>query len=109
MTVVVTPDLVTYMCTHSSPPNSNHSKSEEASQATGAANSDLKTNVIWTHEDETALIDFLIAHKSEAGDGVNFKPSVWTAAAIHMQPVTTKCGPKHADKCKAKWGRVRTQ
>ena len=85
VTVVVMPDLITYMCTHSSPPNSDHSESEEASWATGAANSDLMTNVIWTQEDETALINFLIAHKSEAGDGVNFKPSVWTATAIHMQ------------------------
>ena len=109
VTVVVTPDLITYMRTCSSPPNSNYSESEEASQATGAANSDLMTNVIWTQEEETALINFLITHKSEAGDGVNFKPSVWTATAIHMQPVTTKGGPKHADKCKAKWGRVRTQ
>ena len=56
-----------------------------------------------------ALIDFLIAHKSEAGDGLNFKASVWTAATAHMQPVTTKGGPKHADKCKAKWGRVHTK
>ena len=66
VTVVVMPDLITYMCTHSSPHNSNHNESEEASRATGAANSDLMTNVIWTQEDETALIDFLIAHKSEA-------------------------------------------
>ena len=109
VTVVVTPDLVTYMHTCSSPPNSNHSESEEASRATGAANSDLTTNVIWTQEDKTALIDFLITHKSEAGNGVNFKPSVWTAAAIHMQPVTTKGGLNHADECKAKWGRVHTQ
>ena len=109
VTVVVMPDLITYMRTHSSPPNSNHSESEEASRATEAANSDLMTNVIWTQEDKTALINFLITHKSEAGDGVNFKPSVWTATVIHMQPVSTKGGPKHADKCKAKWGRVHTQ
>ena len=87
------------MCTHSSPPNSNHSKSEEASQVTEA---DLTTNVVWTQKDETALIKFLIPHKSGAGDGLNFKASVWTAAAAHMQPVTTKGGPKHADKYKAK-------
>jgi hypothetical protein len=97
------------MRTRSSPPNSNHSDSEEASRVTGAANADLTINVVWTQEDETALIDFLIAHKSEAGDGLNFKGSVWTAAAAHMQPVTTKGGPKNGDKCKAKWGRVRTK
>ena len=67
------------------------------------------TNVVWTQEDETTLINFLITHKSEAGDGLSFKPSVWTAAAIYMQPVTTKGGPKHADKCRAKWGRVHTK
>ena len=56
-----------------------------------------------------ALINFLITHKSEAGDGLNFKASVRTAATAHIQPVTTKGGPKHADKCKAKWGRVHTK
>ena len=61
------------MHTCSSPPNSN---SGDASQVTGAANSDLTTNVIWTQEDETALINFLIAHELEAGDGLNFKQSV---------------------------------
>jgi hypothetical protein len=63
--------------------------------------------VHWSSADEIAFIDFLIAHKAEAGDGLNFKPSVWTAAAEHMRPLTTKGGPKQADKCKAKWGRVR--
>ena len=94
------------MHTCSSPPNSN---SGDASRVTGAANSDLTTNVIWTQEDETALIDFLIAHKSEAGDGLNFKQSVWTVAAAHLQPITTKGGPKNGDKCKTKWGRVCTK
>ena len=94
------------MHTHSSPPNSD---SGDASWVTEAANSDLTTNVIWTQEDETALIDFLITHKSEDGDGLNFKPSVWTAAATHLQPITTKGGPKNGDKCKAKWGRVCTK
>ena len=74
-----------------------------------AANSDLTTNVIWTQEDETALINFLTAHKSEAGDGLNFKQSVWTVAAAHLQPITTKGGPKSGDKCFAEWGRVCTE
>ena len=75
------------MHTCSSPPNSD---SGEASWVTGAANSDLTTNVIWSQKDKTALIDFLITHKSEDGDGLNFKPSVWTAATTHLQPITTK-------------------
>jgi len=97
------------MHTRNSPPNSNHSVSEERSGVTEAANADLASNVVWTKEDETALIDFLITHKSVAGDGLNYKASVWTAAAAHMQPVTTKGAPKNAEKCKAKWTRVRTK
>ena len=45
------------MHTRSSPPNSD---SGDTSQVTGAANSDLMTNVIWTQEDETALIVSLL-------------------------------------------------
>jgi hypothetical protein len=64
-----------------------------------------KVAIHWTIEDENAFVDYLIAHKAEGGIGMNFKPSVWTAAA-HMQPLMTKGGQKSAEKCKAKWSRV---
>ena len=40
--------------------------------------------------DETALINFLIANKDKASDGLGFKQSVWNAAAAHLQQVTKK-------------------
>ena len=96
--------IVNDMQTQSSPCQSVHSDSDGALRA----NTDpAKTPVHQSAEYETTFINFLIAHKAEAGDGLNFKPSVWTAAAEHMQLLTTKGGPKHAEKCKAKWGRVR--
>ena len=95
--------IVDDMQTRSSPSQSVHSDSDGALRA----NTDpAKAPVHWSAANETAFVDFLIAHKAEAGDGLNFKPSVWTAAAEHMRPLTTKGGPKHAEKCKAKWGRV---
>lgn len=90
--------------TCSSPPQSNQSNSDGASQASGGH----EGNVQWSSADETALIEFLAANLDKAGDGFNFKPSVWTAAANHMQPIMKKGGPKTSDKCKAKWTRVCT-
>lgn len=34
-------------------------------------------NVQWLLADGTALIDFLIADKDKAGNGLDFKQSVW--------------------------------
>lgn len=90
------------MHTRSSPANSNKS-SDGASQASEPGTKAAR----WLLEDEIALIDFLIANKEKAGDGLGFKPSVWTAAADHLEKVTTKGGPKTHDKCKAKWHKVR--
>jgi hypothetical protein len=97
-----TSTIINDMQTRSSPPQSTHSDSDHASQAVTGANAPVH----WTEVDESALVDFLIAHKAEGGDGMNFKPSVWSAAAEHMRPLTTKGGPKNARKCKAKWHRV---
>ena len=91
-----------HMQTQSSPPQSTHSKS-------GALQINTESKVLavhWSEEDESAFVDFLIIHKAEAGDGLNFKPSVWAAAAQHMWPFTMKGGSKDASQCKAKWGRV---
>jgi hypothetical protein len=61
---------------------------------------------IWTTDDESALIAFLLKHKDEARDGANFKSSVWKAAVEEMEKYTTKGGPKSADSCKLKWTQV---
>ena len=86
--------IVNEMHTCSSPPNSNHSNSHEASHT----NMGAKGNVQWLLVDETALINFLIADKDNASNGLGFKQSVWNAAAEHLQQVTKKGAPKTARK-----------
>jgi hypothetical protein len=60
----------------------------------------------WMDADKLALINFLLDHKAEAGDGGSFKP--WNAAAVEMLKHTTKGGMKVAVKCKAKYVAVCT-
>jgi hypothetical protein len=62
----------------------------------------------WFTSDEAALIEFLITHKAEVGDGFNFKAVTWTAAAAHMVAYTEKGDTKTAGVCKNKWTRVCT-
>jgi hypothetical protein len=61
----------------------------------------------WTVDDELALINFLLDHKAEAGDGGSFKATTWNAAAVEMLKHTTRGGIKVATKCKAKYVSVR--
>lgn len=68
-----------------------------------------KDRAQWTLEDETALVTCLLKHKSEGGDGANFKPSVWSQVAEEMKQHKTKGGDKTSDSCKSKWSRVCTQ
>jgi hypothetical protein len=58
-------------------------------------------------DDELVLINFLLDHKAEAGDGGSFKANIWNAAAVKMLKHTTKGGPKIAGKFKAKYVVVR--
>jgi len=57
----------------------------------------------WSDANELALINFLLNHKAEAGDGGSFKPNIWNAAAVEMLKHTAKGGTKVAGKCKAKY------
>jgi hypothetical protein len=61
---------------------------------------------IWTLEDESRLVQFLLDHHAEAGDGANFKASLWNAAGEELSKHVTKGGPKTAASCKSKWDRV---
>ena len=67
------------------------------------------TKAVWTPEDETALINFLVQHKAEAGDDANFQTAIWNAAAQEMIKHTAKGGAKTAEACKTKWARVGTR
>jgi hypothetical protein len=70
-----------------------------------------KERARWTTEDETELLNFLIEHKSEAGDGLNFKKPTWTAAATHVNEIASSRGNsrgalKSSESCKAKYRAV---
>jgi hypothetical protein len=57
----------------------------------------------WTTSDEAALIDFLVEHKAEAGDGFTFKGPIWKAAAVHIVAYNVRGNPKTDHVCKNKW------
>ncbi|KAG1781342.1 hypothetical protein EV702DRAFT_962813, partial [Suillus placidus] len=42
------------------------------------------TQAHWTEDHTSSLIKFLASHRSEAGDGMNFKIGVFQAAAAHF-------------------------
>jgi Myb/SANT-like DNA-binding domain len=74
--------------------------SDSGTEATGK-------KVEWSPDDETLLIQFLIEHKAEAGDGTNYKKSLWTQIAATLNACKTSGASKTESKCKSKWGRVR--
>jgi hypothetical protein len=41
----------------------------------------------WNQKDENVLLDYLLEHKSEAGDGGNFKQAVFEAAAHLVEAI----------------------
>jgi hypothetical protein len=62
----------------------------------------------WSLNDETKLIEFLKERRAEAGDGMNFKGSTWSAAAAELKEHTKTGGYKNPTACKNKWAKVRT-
>ena len=62
--------------------------------------------VKWSLADETALINYLIENRSQAGDGSNFMDTVWSGIAPVLEAQRTEGGVKTAKKCKKKWGQV---
>ena|ERR1700722_2426507 len=64
------------------------------------------TGSIWLPEDEKALIAFLHKRQSEAGDGMNFKASVWTAAAAELEKIRVRGKAKGPSACKSKYMKV---
>src|SRR5262245_39537972 len=60
----------------------------------------------WDEGEVSALVNYLSEHRSEAGDGGNFKASTFNAAAEAIQPFH-KLGPqKTSVMCKRKWQSV---
>ncbi|KAF9071331.1 hypothetical protein BDP27DRAFT_1149519, partial [Rhodocollybia butyracea] len=46
-------------------------------------------------------------HRSEMGDGFNFRMKTFTAASEVMETKRTTGGEKDRDSCKAKWGKLK--
>ena len=77
-----------------------------AKKKSASSDAPASTHASWDTASEAALIAFLLKHKSEADDGINFKALTFKKAAIYMIPFTCKCGAKSAASCNNKWARV---
>jgi hypothetical protein len=71
-----------------------------------AAKPDGEQRASWTIADETVLIQFLVKHRAEAGNGFNFKTKTFSAASLVVNAVRTKGGTKTWKVCKNKWTQV---
>ncbi|TFK22797.1 hypothetical protein FA15DRAFT_671125 [Coprinopsis marcescibilis] len=62
----------------------------------------------WTSAEETALLEFLVDHKSEAGDNGMFKLATFEKAAASIADLLTKGTVKTAKVCQNKYSAFRT-
>jgi hypothetical protein len=72
-----------------------------------AKKADGEQRAYWSTADEKALIKFLIEHRSEAGDGFNFKTPTFNAASLVLDAMRTQGATKTGKVCKNKWAQVR--
>ncbi|KAF9060759.1 hypothetical protein BDP27DRAFT_1184160, partial [Rhodocollybia butyracea] len=63
---------------------------------------------VWTEEELDTYLQFLFKHRSEMGDGSNFKKKTFSAAAEHMeQSGRASGGEKDWEACRSKWQKVK--
>ena len=86
------------MRTHNSPPQVSNCDDDGVSELPPA-------RCDWSDQDKIELIRFSIEQKAETDDSATFKPSIWTAAAWHVEQFHTKGGPKTVKSCASKWTR----
>ena len=61
----------------------------------------------WADQDVRELVDFLLQHRAESGDGASFKKSTWQAAAQALgKKPPAKGVVKTAGACQSKWTKV---
>ncbi|KAF8812912.1 hypothetical protein BYT27DRAFT_7085892 [Phlegmacium glaucopus] len=63
----------------------------------------MAPSAYWTAPEELSLINFLIDHRAEAGDGANFKATTFQKAAKHLAPLLEHGAPKNAKSCGNKY------
>jgi hypothetical protein len=61
----------------------------------------------WNGHEVSALLAYLLEHKSETEGVGNFKDTVWTGVASHIAALLTQGPPKTAKMCQTKWTAVR--
>lgn len=61
----------------------------------------------WTHAEVVALVDFLHEHRSEAGDGGNFKKPTFQRLVQHLVAFCNNGHAKDVKSCQNKWSSVR--
>ncbi|KAF8575968.1 hypothetical protein K439DRAFT_1623202 [Ramaria rubella] len=66
-----------------------------------------KKAVAWVVEDDIMLINLLIDHKAEAGEGGNFKKSMWMVVAGVMVDQPSTGGLKTWEACRSRWIKLR--
>ena len=66
----------------------------------------MSDKAFWTVEEEDALLQYLLDHKSEVGDGANFPNSVLQGLSQQIQPLFQKGAAKNPKSCKSKWSNV---
>ena len=52
------------------------------------------------------MLEHLVTNKATAGDGANFKPTVWTGAAQAVNSLRQSGGPKTKESCQSKFRAV---
>ena len=60
----------------------------------------------WAARKESALLDFLVAKRVEAGDGANSKAATFQKALEHLSPLLEHVPPKNAKSGQNKYGSV---
>jgi hypothetical protein len=65
-----------------------------------------RSNAQWSEQDETILLQYLIDHKAEGGDGGNFKQPVWQGLVGELAKIPHKGADKNVTSCQNKWKKV---
>ena len=81
--------------------------SRQADAALPLSKPNAKENAAWTDQDVVALLDILIRNMASAGDGGNFKMSVFNSASAELNKVITRGGHKTGKSCQNKYKSVR--
>ncbi len=67
----------------------------------------MPSGVSWSlHNEEKSFVQFLLDHKSEAGDGGTFKGSTYQKGVKHISHLCERGPPKDSKSLQNKWNAV---